>query len=306
MDKKIYFFFFFILFVTGLHAQEMQAKVTVLANRVNSTVDRKIFTTLQTQLSNLINNRRWTNDTYRQNEKIKCSFILNIESVENQNLFKAVLIVQAARPVHNTSYQAAMINFQDQDVFFKYVEFQPVEFNENRIQGTDASIANLTAIVAFWVYTIIGMDYDSFAPKSGDIYFQKAQAIVNNAPEGRGISGWRVFDGLRNRYWLNENLLNSRYNLIHDIIYSYYRAGLDKMYENEAEARANILQSLIQLSAFNQENPNTMFLQFFMQGKFEELVGIFKKGNMQEKTRAKELLALIDVVNAGRYRDEIK
>ena len=121
--------------------------------------------------------------------------------------------------------------------------------------------------------------------------------------EGRGIS---VFDGLRNRYCLNENIVNSRYNIIHDIIYSYYRSGLDKMYDNEAEARSNILQALIQLKAFNRENPNTMILQFFMQGKSQEIIGIFKNAMPQEKSRIIEIVSEIDIVNAAKYKQELQ
>lgn len=290
----------------AVKAQELQARVTVLSNRVTTNIDRKIFTTLQNQLTNLLNNRKWTTDAYKQNEKIECSFILNIESVVELNIYKATLNIQAARPVYHSSYQAALVNFQDPDVTFKYLEFQPVEFNENRVQGTDATVANLTAVFAFYVYTILGLDYDSFSPKAGDPYFRKAQNIVVNAPEGRGISGWRIFDGLRNRYWLNENLINTRYNRIHDVIYGYYRNGLDNLYDKEAEARTGILDALIQLQSFGKENPNTMIQQFFMQGKYQELVGIFKKAPSAEKAKAAELLSELDVINAAKYKEELK
>jgi hypothetical protein len=129
---------------------------------------------------------------------------------------------------------------------------------------------------------------------------------VNNAPEGRNISGWRVFDGTRNRYWLNENLINTRYNLVHDIIYTYYRSGLDKMYDAEAEARANTLQGLIQLQAFNKENANTMILQFLLQGKMQELIGIFKKGTPEQKNKAADILSELDVINSSRYKQELR
>ncbi|TDO25450.1 DUF4835 family protein [Sediminibacterium goheungense] len=306
MYKKIIYILLFILTVTGAEAQELQARVTVLSNRVTTNIDRKIFNTLQNQLTNLLNNRKWTNDSYKQNEKIECSFILNIESVLETNIYKASLNIQAARPVYHSSYQAAMINFQDPDVAFKYVEFQPVEFNENRVQGTDATAANLTAVFAYYAYTILGLDYDSFAPKAGEPYFRKAQNIVNNAPEGRGISGWRIFDGLRNRYWLNENLINTRYNNIHDIIYGYYRKGLDNLYDKDAEARAGVINALIQLQSFGKENPNTMIQQFFMQGKYQELVGIFKKAPAGEKAKALELLSELDVINASKYKEELR
>ncbi len=307
--RKLFCLFLFICFALLSKqsvAQELKAKVTVMAVRVATTVDRKIFTTLQTQLNNFMNNRKWTADVFRDNEKIECSFIVNIESAVEPNVYKASLTVQAARPVFNASYQSALVNFIDPELLFKYVEFQPVEFNENRVQGVDAGVANLTAVLAYYAYMIIGLDYDSFSPKTGEPYFRKAQNIVNNAPEGQRIAGWRMFDGLRNRYWLNENLINTKFNIIHDVIYAYYRAGLDKLFENETEARGNILQALIQLNAFNKENPNTMILQFFMQGKSNELIGIFKKGTPEEKIKAIEILSLLDIPNANKYKEELK
>jgi hypothetical protein len=294
------------LFAGSASSQELQARVSVSAARVNSTVDKKIFTTLQSQLNSLMNNRKWTNDRFTQNEKIECSFLLNIESILEPNVYKATLSIQAARPVYSSTYNAALINYVDADVTFKYVEFQPVEFNENRIQGTDAAAANLTALFAYYAYIILGLDYDSFSPKGGELYFRKAQNVVNNAPEGRSIMGWRVFDGVRNRYWLSENLINTRYNIIHDIIYSYYRTGLDKLYEADADARNSVLQTLTQLQAFNKEHANTMILEFFMQGKLQEMVGVFKKGTGEQKTRAVEILSELDVINASKYKQELR
>jgi hypothetical protein len=306
MKNKIILFGMLLVAAMSVKAQEFQAKVTVISNRVPATVDKKIFTTLQTQLTNLLNNRKWSTETFKQSEKIECSFLLNIESVLETNVYKASLTVQAARPVFNSVYQAALVNFQDADVAFKYIEYQPVEFNDSRVQGSDALAANLTAVFAYYAYTILGLDFDSFQPKGGDAYYQKAQNIVNNAPEGKNISGWRVFDGLRNRYFLVENLMNSRYNIVHDVIYSYYRSGLDKLYDAETEARSNILQSMIQLQAFNKENPNTMIVQFFMQSKSAELIGIFKKGTPQEKAKAIEVLSLLDIANANKYKQDIR
>ena len=131
-NKQFIFFLLFSAMGFSVHAQELKAKVTVLATRVNSTVDKKIFTTLQAQLNNLMNNRKWTSDVFGQQEKIECSFIINIESAVEPNLYKASLTIQAARPVFNASYQSAMVNFIDPELLFKYVEFQPVEFNEKR------------------------------------------------------------------------------------------------------------------------------------------------------------------------------
>lgn len=287
-------------------SQELQSKVTVIASRVPNTVDKKVFQTLQTQLTNFINNRKWTSETFQPAERIECSFLLNIENVVETNVYKASLTVQAARPVFNSSYSTALINFQDADVTFRYVEYQPVEFNENRVQGSDALASNLTAVFAYYVNIILGLDYDSFGAKGGDVYFQKAQNIVNNAPENRNISGWKAFDGSRNRYWLAENFLNTRFNLVHDVIYSYYRQGLDYMYEKEAKGRSQVLNALVQLQTVNQNNPNSMVVAFFMAGKYQELSRIFKKGTPQEKARVIEALQKLDVANISKYQQELK
>lgn len=289
-----------------LSAQELLAKVTVLSQKVGTTVDKKIFTTLQTQLTNLLNSRKWTDETYQPQEKIECNFLLNINNVVDDNVYAASLTVQAARPVYNASYQTALINFIDNDVTFKYVEYQPIEFNESRVSGTDPLAANITATFAFYVYMILGMDHDSFSPKAGEDYFKEAQNIVNNSPEGRNISGWKVFDGLRNRYWFAENILNPKYNILNDVIYAYYRSGLDQMHDSQEEARESILDALSKLDAFNKENPNTMIVQIFMQGKYQELAGIFKKAPPDIKSRALQTLSQLDVANAEKYRNDFK
>ena len=306
MLKKIVLYLILTAVITSLKAQELQAKVTVSAQQVGTNVDKTIFTTLQNQLTAFLNNRKWSTDVFQAQEKIRCSFLLTVQSVSEDNIFKASLAIQAARPVYNSSYQTALINYQDGDVIFKYANFQQLEFNENRVQGTDALSANLTAILAYYVYMILGFDYDSFSAKGGDPFFNKAQNIVNNAPEAKGISGWKSFDGQRNRYWLAENLLNTRYNEIHDIIYDYYRQGLDNMYQNTDNARTSILSALASLQDFNQQNPNTMIEQFLVQGKSQEFVGAFIKANPQQRVQAIQALTTLDVSNADTYKQQLK
>jgi hypothetical protein len=211
--------------------------------------------------------------------------------------------VQAARPVHSTTYDSPMINFIDDDVVFRYQEFQPIEFNENRVQGNDPSASNLTAILAYYVNIILGFDYGSFSLRGGDPYFQKAWNIVNNAPEARDITGWKSFESLRNRYWLAENLNNNRFALLHEAIYSYYRNGLDKFYDNEDEGRSGIMNSLNVLNTLSNDNPNSMVLQFFFQGKSSELIKIFSKANTDTRNRARELLSKLDLTNAQAYKE---
>ncbi len=301
--KKIVSLIFLFALITDASAQELQSRFTVMANKVGTQVDKKTFQTLQTALTNFINNRKWTTQTYQPQEKIKCNFLLSIDQDLGQNVYKASLTVQAARPVYNTSYESPIINFQDADIVFKYIEFQPVEFNENRVQGNDPMTANITAVLAYYINIILGMDHDSFAPRGGDTYFQKAQNIVNNAPEGGQISGWKAFDGLRNRFKLVEGLVDNRYNLVHDAIYTYYRAGLDIYYDNEEGGQTGILNALNYLNTVNLENPGAMIIQFFFQGKSTELVKIFSKAPPQTKTQAKELLTRLDVTNASTYKE---
>lgn len=284
-------------------AQELQAKVTVMANRVSNKVDKKTFQTLQTALTNFVNNRKWTGDAFQPQEKIRCSFLLNIDQELGNNLYKATLTVQSARPAYNTTYESPLINFQDNEVTFKYIEFQPIEFNENRVQGNDPVAANLPAVLAFYVNMILGMDYASFSLRGGDPYFLKAQNIANNAPEGQQISGWKPFDGLRNRYKLVEGFVDNRFALMHDAVYAYYRSGLDQFSEKEKEARIGVLNALNYLNTIGQENPGAMAIQFCFQGKSSELVRIFSKADPDMKTQARNILTRLDLTNVNTYKE---
>lgn len=304
--KRLVNIFFFFLVLQPVEAQELNAKVNVVYAQISSNVDKRVFQNLQTSLQNFINKRKWTSDNFESNEKIECSFLLNLQSVVESNVYKATLTVQAARPVYNTSYLSPLINFIDNDLVFRYVEFQPIEFNENRIAGTEPLAANLTAVISFYVNLILGLDYDSFSPKGGDPFFQKANMIVNAAPEGRSITGWRAFDGQRNRYWLSENLQNSKYAQVHDAIYTYYRKGLDQMLTNEKDARTQIIQALNFLSVVHAETPNVMIIPFFFQGRSDEIIRIFKKSTPQEKNQVAELSSKMDITNASLYNAELK
>jgi hypothetical protein len=301
--KKLKIFVLLLILGSQLNAQELQAKLSLLANKVNAKVDKKIFQTLQTGLANFLNNRKWSNTTYQPNEKVKCSFLISIDQELGDNIYKASLTVQASRPIYNSAYESTLINFIDNDVTFRYVEFQPIEFNENRVQGNDPVAANLTAILAYYVNIILGLDADSFTARGGDIFFQKAQNIVNNAPEASNISGWKTFDGVRNRYRLVENLIDSRFNLVHDAIYSYYRKGLDQFYDNEELARNGVMAALNYLTVLNKDNPNSMVMQFFFQGKSNELVKIFTRANQDVKVQARDMLVKLDIANTTVYKE---
>lgn len=304
--NKIFLFFLLIFFSSVGHGQELRARVSILSNRVANNVDKKAFQTLETALNNFVNNTKWTTDNFSTNEKIDCSFLLNVESGGDPNVYKATLTIQSGRPVFNSSYVSPMINYQDNDVVFKYVEFQQLEFNDTRVSGTDPLVSNLTAVFAYWIDMILGFDYDSFSMRGGNVYFQKAQNIVNNAPEGRNISGWKAFDGTRNRYWLAENLLNAKYSLFHEAIYDYYRLGMDKLYDQEAVGRTAILNVLSLLNTFNTENTATMILPFFFQAKTQELIQVFSKASPQDKAKALDFLKRLDPTSSNKYEAALK
>jgi hypothetical protein len=301
--KKVVLFFLLITIGRLASAQELQARLSVLSNKVGTQVDKKVFQTLQAGLTNFLNNRKWTTDTYLPQEKIQCNFLISIDQVISEHVYKASLTIQASRPVYNSDYQSPLISFQDNDLVFRYVEFQPIEFNENRVQGADPMIANLPAVLAYYVNMILGLDYDSFSPRGGDPYFQRAQSIVNNAPESRDITGWKTFDGIRNRYRLAENFTDNRFSSIHEAIYLYYRQGLDMFYEKEEQGRTGILNALKALNTLNQEQPNTMAIQMFFQGKSTELVKVFSKGEANTKAQARDLLSRLDISNAAAYKE---
>lgn len=304
LKQTILLISFCFIFLFG-QSQEIQARLTVNVNkdRIPTGVDRKIFQTLQTGLTNFVNNRKWTSDVFQPSEKIQCNFLLNIQEVIGTNVYRATLTVQAARPVYNSTYQCPLINYIDENVVFRYAEFQPIEFNENRIQGSDALVANLTAVFAYWVNIILGFDYDSFSLRGGDPYFTKSQNIVNNAPESSDITGWKNYESQRNRYWLAENINNNRFALFHDALYLYYRTGMDLLYENEEEARNGVLNCLNYLSTIDKENPSSMIIQFFFQGRSAEMVKIFSKAKKDIKDRALNHLLKLDVTNARIYND---
>ena len=304
MNRRLLLISLFLFSVTSvIHSQEIQARLSVMATKVSNQVDKKIFNTLQTALTNFVNNRKWTNDNFTPAEKIQCNFLLNIDQELGNNVYKAKLTVQAARPIFNTSYDSPIINFLDDEVTFRYIEFQPIEFNENRIQGNDPVAANITAVLAYYVNIILGFDYDSFGQRGGDVYFQKAWNIVNNAPENKDIKGWKSIDSYRNRYWLSENMNNNRFAQVHDAIYAYYRTGMDIFYENEDAGRNGILNSLNFLNTVNTDNPNSMIMQFFFQGKSTELVKVFSKASGEQKGRAHEYLTRLDITNGAAYKE---
>jgi hypothetical protein len=306
MQKLVSFIFIALLFHHTSFSQELNATVTLQTVKVENQVDPKTFIQLQSQLKDFINQRKWTNDAFSNEEKIECNFFISIESIVSTGVYEAKLSVVSNRPVFNSNYTTPLLNMQDANFTFKYQLSQPIEFNENRVQGTDALQANLTATIAYYIYVILGLDYDTFSPKGGKPYFNQAFNIVNNAPEGSGIIGWKSYDGQRNRYILIDNLTQNGSDKIHEILYTYYREGLDQMAEKPLEARPQILNALMGFQEIYENSPNMMAIPILMQGKVTEIIGIF---NPADKTMKKQLLATlstIDVANINKYKETLE
>jgi len=238
--RKILCVLLLILAIKKGYSQELQATVTVISDRIRTT-DPRVFQTLQGAMAEFLNTRKWTDDHFAPGEKIVCNFVLNLKSEVNSDIYSGSLTVQSIRPVYNSGYTTNMLNYMDNNVAFKYVQFQPLDFSNSRVSGDDPDVSNLSAILAYYAYIIIGLDYDSFSPRGGQPYFLKAQNIVNNAPEdSKNINGWKPFESNLNRYWLVDNLLNSRLGRFNDVLYQYNRVGLDKMYSDMEAGRASI------------------------------------------------------------------
>jgi hypothetical protein len=304
--KQLIIAFFISLTFTTVKAQELSATVNVQASKVENQIDAKIFIQFQKQLKDFINQRKWTTDVFTLEEKIDCSFYITIESVVSPGVYEAKLSVVANRPVYNANYTTPLLNLQDANFTFKYQLAQPMEFNENRVQSADPLEANLTAVIAYYINVIIGLDYDSFAPKAGAPYFNKALNIVYNAPEGSGISGWKSYDGQRNRYIFIDNLTKSGFDKLHEVIYSYNREGLDQMADKPEMARAAILNALMAMQEINDANVNSMVVPILMQGKFTEIVGIFSNADKSMKKQLLNTLSAIDIANINRYKEKLE
>lgn len=304
--KFISLFFFITLLNTISHAQELNATITLQTNKVDNQVDPKTFVQLQSQLKDFLNQRKWTADAFSAEEKIDCNFYITIESMVSLGVYEAKLSVVSNRPVFNSSYTTTLLNMQDASFIFKYQLSQPIEFNENRIQGSDPLAANLTATLAYYIYIILGLDYDSYALQGGKPYFNKALNIVNNAPEGSGISGWKSYDGQRNRYLLIDNFNQSGFDKLHSVIYSYYREGMDQMVENPSIAKTAILNALMTMQEVYEASSNTMAVPILMQGKVTEIIGVFGNADKSMKKQLIATLSAIDVANINKYKEKLE
>jgi hypothetical protein len=281
----------------GAQAQELECQVSVSSSQVQMT-ERRVFETLRTAIYEFMNNRQWTELKYTLDERIECSIMINVTQAVSSDRYRATIQVQSRRPIYNTSYNTVLLNILDKDLEFEYVENTPLEWTD----GTFNS--NLTGVLAYYAYLIIGFDFDSFQQNAGSPYFEKAQSIAAMGQSNRYQDGWMAFGTDRNRYWLTENLLNSRYSALREANYKYHRLGLDQMYEKKEKSRELILESLEALKKVNADRPNLYLKYVFMLAKSDELIKLFSDPSVSpmEKARAVNLLSEIDPSNANKYQ----
>lgn len=303
MQKKLFNIILLSLIAINSFAQELNCKVKVMYDRIQG-IDKQVFTGMERNITEFMNTRKWTTDQFQMNERIECNILINLTSQIEQDAFEATINIQASRPVFNTSYNSSLVNFIDREFKFRFNQFTPLQFDDNRVVGNDPFASNLTATLAYYAYLVIGLDYDSFAPNGGTDYFKKAQNIINNAPEsGKAITGWKAVDGNKNRYWIIDQILNPRFKAFRSIWYNIHREGLDKMSTKPLESRKIILETLPQLVQLNRDNPSSILLQFFFSAKSDEFASLVAQEEQGEKTKYISMLQQIDVPNIQKYNN---
>ncbi|MEO6882550.1 MAG: DUF4835 family protein [Bacteroidia bacterium] len=280
--------------ISIVSAQELNCQVSVVSPAISVSATKLVLQTLQTSIFDFMNNTRFTNDVFKNDERIECSILINVTQQVSTDQFQATIQIQSRRPVYKSSYNSTMINFIDQDFEFSYLQYQPMEFVKTTVNP------NLMSVLAFYAYTIIGMDYDSYSLNGGSPYFQQAQTIVNNM-QNAAEKGWKPYESDRNRYWLIENILDPYFKPLRECIYRYHRLGLDIMSDNKDAGRAVILQSLQLLQKVNNDKPGSFGLQFFFNAKSDEIVNIFKQAYPEEKTKVVSVLTEVDPANSNKY-----
>ena len=266
--------------------EELNAMVSLNASKVQGS-NTEVFTQLEEALKAFINDRKWTTNTYEEVERINCNFVFVVNSYANDGTFDCSLMVQATRPVYGASYTSTLFKYEDKSVKFKYQPFDRLEFIEDNLDN------NLTAVIAFYVYTIIGMDMDSMGELGGSEFLNKALTIANNA-QNLGDAGWRAGSSSNNRYSIIDDYMNGAMEPVRKLMYKYHRLGLDTMFQNATKGRAAITESLELLNKAYEDRPMAYFTTLFVEYKVDELVNVYSVCTPEEKKRVVEILSRIN------------
>lgn len=291
--KKTIGIFFLTLASLFANSQELSTRVQILAPTINN-ANRRSLDVLQNTIRDFMNNNKWTTETYLPQERIECNLVINITAWDGNANYTAEAQIQSSRPVYGSSYSTTLLNMSDKDFSFNFTEGQALDFSEQNF------LSNLSSLLGFYAYTIIGLDKDSFVKQGGTPYYQKALNLVNVA-QTAGAKGWRPVDGLRNRYWLNENLLSNSFKGLRTFIYEYHLNGLDKLQENAGAGTKNILSSLSDLKQTDKQKLGSIFPNVYFAAKAEEITNVLSLANPQDKMKAYNLLIEIDPPNSGKY-----
>jgi len=287
-----------LLFSLNLRSQELRCNVQVVSQQIQGS-NKQVFQTLQNAIYEFMNNRVWTNHVYTMEERIECNMMINITEQLSADDFKGTMTIQVSRPVFNTNYNTTTLNFVDNDIRFKYVEFSPLEFNLN------SHISNLTSILAFYAYFVLGIDYDTFSLMGGSQYFINAEQVVLNA-QSAAERGWKPMDNTahKNRYWLIKDMIDTDYEGVRIFNYNYHRLGLDVMDEQVVEGRAEITSSLELLQQVYRKKPDPYMylLRLVFDAKVDEIVNVYTESYPEERNRAYDILTEVDKPNANKYK----
>ncbi len=290
---------FLLIFISvqQIVGQELNCQVIVNDERAQ-TSDRQVFREMEQEFARFLNDRKWSNDNYMPNERINCNLAITIESMPAVGFYKATVQIQSSRPIYNTSYSSLILNFADRDWQFEYFESTPLDFGDNVFSS------NLTSMLAFYAYIIIGLDQDTFEEFGGEEQFKKALDIVNLAQQ-TDQTGWQAFQSNRNRYWLSENLTNQDLRLIRKGLYTYHRLAMDQFETKQDESRTLIVNVLKDIQVANKNIPNSILKITFFDAKKGELGKIFERGNPATKREAYNILQDIDPSNTEKYKSII-
>lgn len=291
--KKILGLFCLILMNIVASAQELNTRVQILAPTINN-ANRRTLDVLQNTIRDFMNNNKWTTETYLPQERIDCNLVINITSWDGNANYTAEAQIQSSRPVYGSSYSTTLLNMSDKDFSFNFNEGQSLEFSEQNF------ISNLSSLLGYYAYTIIGLDKDSFGKLGGTPYYNKVQNLINIA-QASGGKGWRAVDGLRNRYWLNENLLNPSFKELRLFIYNYHLNGLDKMQSNIDNGTKSILSALNDLKQMDKQKLGSIFPNVYFAAKADEITNVLSLSSPQDRIKAYNLLSEIDPANIGKY-----
>lgn len=283
----------------AMTAQELKCTISINSEQVQGS-NKAVFTTLQQSMEEFVNTQRWTNMTFQEKERIECSMMIVVKSVQD-NMFVCEFTCQSRRPVFGTTYTTPTLNIKDENFTFTYQEYDRMEFQHNTFTS------NLTALVAYYCYLIIGHDMDSFAKLGGTPYFQVCEDIVTSAQsaslDNAEMVGWKAFESNRNRYALTNNLMDEAFKKYRAYYYDYHRHGLDEMVNNVANGRARIAKDIKVLKEAYNARPATYLVGTFLDAKSDELVNIFKSGTTDEKKMVYELLMDIDPTRQDTYEN---